>query len=271
MTYARVATANLLHGRSLDDGLVQPDRMAQAIVDLEADVVGIQEVDRNQLRSQSFDQTAFIAAAMQQQHPRISYRFVPAIIGEPGATWTAATGTADVSGHDIECASTTNSYGIGLLTRYEVEAWHTVILKAAPVKSPILMPGTKTPMLLADEPRVVVAAVLRADQAPFRTVATTHLSFVPGWNIRQFRKTLAALAQLPGPRLLLGDLNMPAAIVGKASRWHRLASAPTFPSTEPKIQFDHILTDDASLVGRSQGRSVKMVISDHQALVVDIT
>lgn len=277
MSYVRIATANLLHGRSLADGVVDPVRMTAAITDLGADVVALQEVDRNQSRSGNFDQTAAIAMAFAAtpENP-VSYRFVPTIIGEPGGRWIAAGPTDPHSGDDL--ASTEGlpaAYGIGLVTRFPVEAWHVVRLPAAPVKSPIMMPGTRRLVLLPDEPRVAVVAVLRAGVAPFRTVATTHLSFVPGWNIRQLRTLLGAIDALPGPRVILGDLNLPARAVQavlsarRSSRWSSVTGVATYPGPEPRIQFDHVLSD-VPLVVTAPARAVAMAISDHRALVVDV-
>ena len=44
----RIATFNILHGRSLDDGQVDVDRLASAVKSLYADVLGLQEVDSDQ-------------------------------------------------------------------------------------------------------------------------------------------------------------------------------------------------------------------------------
>ena len=66
---------------------------------------------------------------------------------------------------------------------------------------------------LQDEPRVGVVAVVETPRGPV-TVATTHLSFVPGRNGAQLRTLTAAMARLPGPRVLLGDFNLP----GSAAR-----------------------------------------------------
>ncbi len=252
--------------------------MTSAITELGADVVALQEVDRNQTRSGDIDQTATIAAAFAGEgEGHVSYRFVPAIIGEPGGSWIAAGPADPLSGHDL--ASTDGlpaAYGIGLITRLPVEAWHVVRLPAAPVKSPIMIPGSRRLMLLPDEPRVAVIAVLPEGVAPFRTVATTHLSFVPGWNVRQLRTLLHAVDALPGPRLILGDLNLPARVVRVVASTHRrsrtwtaLASVATYPGPEPRVQFDHILADP-SLEVVSPATAVAMAISDHRALVVDL-
>lgn len=268
----RIATVNLLHGRSLTDGLVDNERMIRAVGDLGASVVGLQEVDRNQHRSGNLDQTAVIARSMATGPKEVNYRFVPAIVGEPGGRWTAASHADALSGHDLESGDALPAaYGIGLISLLPVDSWHVIRLPAVPVRSPILLPGTRRPMLLPDEPRAALVAVLRNGVAPFRTVATTHLSFVPGWNVRQLRRVLRALAELPGPRVLLGDLNLPRAVVSRTSRgWTSLASLPTYPGADPKIQFDHVLTDAPSAPVRSSSRSVAMTISDHRALVTDI-
>lgn len=270
--YVRVATANLLHGRSLTDGLVDTTRMCAAIADLDADVVGIQEVDRFQTRSGNVDQTIEIARHLSNMElGPVSFRFVPAIIGVPGERWTPASDNDPHSGHDLaQAKQLPASYGIGLITRLPVEEWHVVNLRHAPVKSPIMIPGSRRPILLSDEPRRAVVAVLAPNVAPFRTVATAHLSFVPGWNVRQLRFLLRALATLPGPHLLLGDLNLPGIAVEKAVGWKPIVRTPTFPTTDPKIQFDHLLTDDPRILTSATGRAVAMTISDHQALIADL-
>lgn len=267
----RIATVNLLHGRSLTDGLVDTERMIRAVGELGASVVGLQEVDRNQKRSGNVDQTAVLARSMATGSGHVSYRFVPAIVGEPGARWSAAAHADPLSGHDLETGDALPAaYGIGLISLLPVESWHVIRLPAAPVRSPILLPGTRRPMMLPDEPRAALIAVLPDGVAPFRTVATTHLSFVPGWNVGQLRRVLRALAELPGPRVLLGDLNLPRAVVSRSSRrWTSLAAVPTYPRTDPRIQFDHVMTDATSVMVGSSSRAVAMTISDHRALVTD--
>ena len=250
----RVATFNVLHGRSLIDGMVDPGRFAVEIGSLDADVLGLQEVDRGQPRSGGRDLTALAAAGAE-------HRFAPAVMGTPGQAWTAA-----VDGDEERVDEP--AYGVALVTRLPVQDWRVVHLKAAPTKAPVAMPGTKARvMLIQDEPRVLLAAVVTGPAGPM-TVATTHLSFVPGWNVWQLRRVSRELRRLPAPRILLGDLNIPAALVGVASGWKLLARAPTYPSADPSVQLDHILGDgDLPAVVASQTR--RLEISDHRALMVD--
>jgi endonuclease/exonuclease/phosphatase family metal-dependent hydrolase len=77
------------------------------------------------------------------------------------------------------------------------------------------------------------------------------------------------LRGFPGPRLLIGDLNMTPDAVRRWSRMRPLAVAPTFPADAPQRQLDHILTDDPRLRGGAV-ESDAMPISDHRPLVVDL-
>ena len=40
------------------------------------------------------------------------------------------------------------------------------------------------------------------------TIATTHLSYVPGWNRRQLAQLYRNLTPFPDPAVLMGDLNL---------------------------------------------------------------
>src|SRR5579875_3122366 len=190
----RVATFNILHGRSLSDGLVDIDRLAATIRELDADVLGLQEVDCGQPRSANADLTAVAARAM----GAVSHRFVAALAGTPGATWMAATGTEQPG---------TAAYGIALLSRYPARHWQVARLPRIPARFPMYLPGPRRVAIVREEPRAAVIAQLETSEG-LVTVANTHLSFVPGWNRVQLRHLRRDLAALPGPRLLLGDLNM---------------------------------------------------------------
>src|SRR5439155_16677031 len=103
------------------------------------------------------------------------------------------------------------------------------------------------------------------------TVACTHLTFVPGWNLRQLRLALRWLAGLPGPRVLLGDLNLPAALtrpVAAAAGWRSLGRAATYPGPRPRLQLDHALwhAGHASTVVGVEAPLLE--ISDHRPFAV---
>ncbi|MGQ0744162.1 MAG: endonuclease/exonuclease/phosphatase family protein [Acidimicrobiales bacterium] len=300
-TELRVATFNLLHGRSLIDGRVMAERLARACRRIDADVLCIQEVDRSQRRSAGRDQTALAAEAMGAQW----WRFEPALVGEPGATWRAAVDSDALAGSEGQPLEP--AYGVGLISRREVTDWEVVRLAAAPTRAPVFVPGEKGRfILLTDEPRVALTATINGPDGVLR-VTSTHLSFFAGWNVAQLRRLLGEL-RTPGSRargapawapvppttspvvarsanggvgteseaavgeILAGDLNLPRWVVrplAARAGWRMLVEARTFPVGRPSLQVDHVLARGP--VGRVvAARTMSLDLSDHLALVVDI-
>jgi len=111
--------------------------------------------------------------------------------------------------------------------------------------------------------------VLVGPDGPF-TVVAAHLSFVPGWNVRQLRAIVRWLATMPAPRFLLGDLNIPGTLPGGITRWEQLARVPTYPSWRPRVQWDHILADGAGRGDVCAVTARRLPVSDHAALIVDV-
>jgi endonuclease/exonuclease/phosphatase family metal-dependent hydrolase len=251
-----MATFNILHGRSLHDGAVELDRLEESIRRLDADLLALQEVDCDQPRSAMADLTALAAQAM----GAVSHRFVAAISGTPGATWMAATGREQPG---------TAAYGIALLSRFPVQSWQVVRLPRIPMPFPMYLREPNKVMMVNEEPRAAMVARLDTPLGPM-TVANTHLSFVPGWNRVQLRHLVGDLRGFPGPRVLMGDLNLTPAKVSSRFGLRPLGSAPTFPADHPHRQLDHILTDDPTLRADSCDAPV-LPISDHRALVVDVS
>ena len=254
----RLASLNLLHGLAPADGRVDGARLQEAVASLDADVLCLQEVDRGQERSGGLDLTALCAEALGARWSR----FAPALAGTPGHGATAA-GDEPVVGP---------AYGNAIVSRLPVRGWHTHRL--APPRFPMPMPGLipkvgprgvrlAPPQLIRDEPRVVLAAEL-----DHLTVGCAHLTFVQGPNVGQLRAATGFLRTLPGPRVLLGDLNMLAPLPHLVTGWRPLVAGRTFPSWRPRLQIDHALADGAVAV--LTARVVPLPVSDHCALVVDL-
>jgi endonuclease/exonuclease/phosphatase family metal-dependent hydrolase len=253
----RLVSFNILNGRSLADGEVDADRFRDTVKALDADVLGLQEVDRDQPRSHGIDLTAAAAEAMGGEG-----RFAPAIMGTPGEKWRPA--------RDADADARGPAYGIGLVSRLPVRRWMVVRLPSAPFRAPVLIPGpTRRVLWLRDEPRVLVAAVLETDAGPV-TVANTHLSFVPGWNGAQLRRAARAVRELPGPRVLMGDLNLPGALPRWLTGWTPLVRECTYPGPDPRVQLDHILSHGPGLPAVAAAGAREMPLSDHRALLVDL-
>lgn len=266
----RLATFNLLHGRSPADGVVCPDRLSAAVSGLDADVLALQEVDHTQPRSGLVDQTALVADAAGARDAL----FVPALVGTPGGRWRAAR-------HD-ESPNGEPTYGIGLVSRHPVARWLRLPLGTSRATLPLLV-DARRPALVRDEPRVALAAVLEAP-APVGTVVATHLAFTPGVNVLQLARLARAVEHLPGPVVIVGDLNLPgwvpgtvlplcsavgAAALRSVRRYRPLARVATFPTERPRVQFDHVLAGAGAPPVR-EARAVPTAVSDHRALVVDL-
>jgi endonuclease/exonuclease/phosphatase family metal-dependent hydrolase len=251
----RVASFNLLHGLSPDDGRVDPARLAAAVRSLDVDLLALQEVDRAQPRSGRLDLTAVAAAAM----GAVDHRFLPALLGTPGGAWVRATDARPADGP---------AYGIALLSRLPVTSWRVVRLPWLRVPVPLRLPGRRLPAVVREEPRVALVAGVSSPAGPL-IVAGTHLSFVPWWNARQLRSLVAAATASPGPLLLLGDLNLGVGKAESVSGLRSVAEHPTFPADAPTRQLDHVLTDAPLQAASSEARATGL--SDHCALVVDLS
>ncbi len=250
----RLATYNILHGHSPVDGVLDPDRLAAAVATLDPDVLGLQEVDREQPRSGRADLTAVAAEAMRA----VDWRYAPSLLGTPGGLWVPA----------VTDAPDRASFGISLLSRYPVTRWEILRLPWIGAGFPLRLPGTGKGIMIREEPRVAIVAHLETLWGP-RVVVNTHLTYVPGWGRRQLRKLRNELAGVADPLALMGDLNMfgsqPSAITGYRS----VAAHRTFPVRSPRVQLDHILTrgDWGDVLA---SRAVRLPVSDHLALVVDV-
>jgi endonuclease/exonuclease/phosphatase family metal-dependent hydrolase len=252
----RVATFNVLHGRSVSDGLVEPERLAEAVRAIGADVLALQEVDRGQHRSGGRNLTQVAAEAMQAAW----YRFEPTVLGTPGEQWRPCNPGEDDGGP---------AYGVALVSRLPVLRFGVVRLPPSPVRSPVVLPGSKgRVVLLEDEPRAAIIAVVE-QQGVRVTVAGTHLSFVPGWNVRQLRSLRRELSDWPRPVVLAGDLNLPGNLPTAVTGWRRAVKAATYPSTKPQVQLDHVLVGHGRF--ETAGSAMQLGISDHCAAYADLS
>lgn len=250
----RLATANLLHGMQLRTGQADPARLREAAAGIDADVIALQEVDVEQFRSGGVDQVAVVADAAGLAHRT----FRATVLGTPGGRWVPA-GTAESGAR----------YGIGLASRWPLTGVTSLDLGWARAGLPLLLPNGR-PTLVTDEPRAAVAARIHTPLGPL-TVACAHVSFVPGWNLLQLRRLTRWLESLPGPRVLLADLNMPLLLTRTARGWRSLAAVATYPSPRPRVQFDHVLASGELPGLVSDVRVHRMPVSDHRALTVTLT
>ena len=238
--------------------------------ELAPDLIGIQECDYSLERSGTVNQIAEIAISIGAPH----FAFAPCIIGTPGETWRKLSDSDRQIITNSDSSSHEGSYGIAIASKVEVLQWHRLDLGNSPIGAPLLIPGDESgpgkvrPMYIRDEPRVALAATL----ANGYTVINTHLSFVPGFNLRQLGKLKRWAAELEKSTgtiaIIMGDLNLPKNLPVVGSQWRSLATQATYPSWGAKIQFDYILSKAA--VSSQHLPTVFTGVSDHLPLSVEI-
>jgi endonuclease/exonuclease/phosphatase family metal-dependent hydrolase len=257
----RLASVNAASALDRRTWTVSVDRLGEAVAELKADVVALQEVDYLLPRTGVVDQAGSVAAACSGNGSAWSHRFAAAVHGTPGdaGTFRSAAATQDDE----------PSYGIALLTRWEVTAWHELRLPPGRMRLPVPLPkGASRRVLWApDEQRVALAGVLATPMGQL-SVVCTHLSFSPVQAVKQLRRLVAWSAALPRPLVLLGDLNLPGLLPARVSGWTPLVRAATYPSGRPRFQLDHALADGDHRVLAAD--VVPVGGSDHLAPVVEL-
>ena len=272
----RVISWNLLHGQKItpthsQDWQAELVSAAKRVADeLQPNFIALQEVDYFQSRSELTNQTKLVAQSMQLKY----WAYLPTLIGTPGEKWRSV---KDLKNSIITQSSLDKnpkaSYGIALATNWPIKKLHVKKLGRSIIGMPLLIPkdngkGVRF-IYVKDEPRVALIAELENGY----TIATTHLSFVPGVNVFQLNKLSSYLRKLPGLALLTGDLNLPANLPSTLSGFKSLISQATYPSWKPKIQFDYIMLRKSELKSISSIKPIKSTttgISDHTPIGVEI-
>ena len=272
----RVISWNLLHGQKIpptnsQDWQAEIVGAAKKVADeLQPNFIALQEVDYFQSRSDLTNQTKLVAESMHLKY----WAYLPTLIGTPGEKWRSV---KDLKNSIITESSIDKnlkaSYGIALATNWPIKKLYVKKLGRSIIGMPLLIPkdngkGVRF-IYVKDEPRVALIAELENGY----TIATTHLSFVPGVNVFQLNKLSSYLKKLPGFALLTGDLNLPANLPSKFSGFKSLISQATYPSWKPKIQFDYIMLRKSEIKSVSSIKPIKSTatgISDHTPIGVEI-
>lgn len=239
----RVATYNI-HAGAGEDNVFDLARTAEAIRALNADVVGLQEVDVHWGdRSDFVDEAQELAERLgMQAFFAPIYDFDPLTAGAPR-----------------------RQYGVAVLSRYP-------ILDA--VNNEITRLSTQVPNPVP-EPAPGFAEVTINVRGSHVHVYSTHLDYRADPTVRrmQVADTLDILAADSGPKVLVGDLNAQPGAPELAALWQELrdtapGGAKTYPAINPVSRIDVIsVSPDITVVG-TETRATEA--SDHRPVVADL-
>ena len=317
----RLLSFNLQHGRPGDGARLDPATapladsdiadagaarevlaaLADQIRDIDPDVIALQEVDLGQRRSGRLDQTAVLADLLGWEGRRFAATYAGPVVGlRRRPRRSALTGRADDVLGPLRALLGAGPAGFGnaLLTRLPVRAWRVARLGRGPAvltrrgggraldpRSYALSTSTMRNMIAAQ-----IDPVDGAGGPGGLAVASTHLATRTGTAAAQLAAAWAALAALPGPHVLAGDLNLHAELLAPLGIARGLGEGATYPSGAPARRIDHILTDPwptgadglpvsaQEAVGRTGGTLLRavgsgvrsLVVSDHAATWVDL-
>lgn len=249
----RVMTWNIRHGQGTDPETGRPasqpdlERIARVIESQDADVVGLQELDRNWDRSGFVDQPAWLADRL-------------GMYGVFGANWLH--GEAE--------------YGVAILSRYPIAEWRSVRLPGDEATEPR---GCLVAML--DTPAGTIAFLTTHFQITFHD-EDRQGGIERAASARMIVEEL--LPTLHEPALLVGDFNADPshheldALRGLQDAWvvggdgsHGL-TLPSHPVDEPTKRIDAIFsTRDWNIISASVVRDdVTRLASDHYPVIADV-
>lgn len=236
----KVLTFNIHHGKGIDKKL-DLDRINRIIRESNADIIGLNEVDKHfSKRSKLMDQAKYIANALNMQ-----YVFGPAI--------------------NIEKEKGVRQYGNALLTHF-------------PIVSSINHPFNFLPRIVED--RALLEVKMKIGNKGV-SVYATHLSFAPFLHTKQTTFIVNHLKQQRNPSVIMGDWNMNPytkswrnVVSHLKDTWiyskDSYNQGHTYPSKCPKKKLDYIFVSKDFEVIDSKVMATNYLASDHLPLQTTI-
>jgi endonuclease/exonuclease/phosphatase family metal-dependent hydrolase len=239
----RVATYNI-HAGAGEDNVFDLDRTAAAIRDLNADVIGLQEVDVHwSSRSNFVDEAQALAEKLDMK-----VFFAPIYDNDPAT-----------EGGDRR------QFGTAVLSRYPVIDAENHDITRLSTQTPNPVPA----------PAPGFAEVTVNVKGSHVHVYSTHLDYRANPSVRSAQVTdmLNVLAEDSGPKVLVGDFNAGAKAPELAPLWKELQDADlngggTYPAVNPSKRIDFVtVSPDITVV---DAQDVATDASDHRPVVADL-
>lgn len=239
----RVATYNIHAGSGMDN-VFDLDRQAAELRALDADVIGLQEVDVHWgTRSEWRDVAGELAERLDMQ---VSFAPIYSLAPEtPGAS--------------------RREFGVAVLSKYRIVSAenHEITRLSTQVPNPVPEPAPG-----------FGEVVVRVKGMPVH-VYVTHLDYRgdPSVRIAQVADTRRVMAEDEGPKVLLGDFNAEPGAPELAPLWEDLTdaepNAPTFPALDPVKRIDFVAVSKDGVRVRD-AVVAETLASDHRPVVADL-
>ncbi len=231
-SHLRIASFNI-HGGKLGGraGLIP---LVDACRPLDADILGLQEVDRRQRRSGFADQAAAVAGGL---------------------------GCAHVYG-PTRRRVIRGQYGNALIVRGDIISDEVIRLPGS---------GTQQQPRVAILARVEVQGISLTVAVAHLQHHPKRLHHLPNEAPDQLRAVLEQLSARPGPRVLIGDFNMQpprAEPILTAAGYTVADTGPAYPAEEPTVQLDYIAVD--GLIIESASVVETGDVSDHRPIIATV-
>ncbi|MEV5012719.1 MULTISPECIES: endonuclease/exonuclease/phosphatase family protein [unclassified Streptomyces] len=239
----RVATYNI-HAGAGEDEVFDLDRTAEAIRGLDADVVGLQEVDVHWgARSNFVDEAHALAEKLD-----MNVFFAPIYDMDPATQ-----------------GGERRQFGVAVLSRYPVLEAENHDITRLSTQTPNPVPA----------PAPGFAEVTVNVKGSHVHVYDTHLDYRANPSVRkaQVADMLNVMAADSGPKVLVGDFNAGAKATELAPLWQQLRDAnpnggATYPAINPVNRIDFVtVSPDITVVGAQE---VAAEASDHRPVVTDL-
>ncbi|MYS33811.1 endonuclease/exonuclease/phosphatase family metal-dependent hydrolase [Streptomyces sp. KhCrAH-43] len=246
----RVATYNIHAGAGMDN-VFDLDRQAAALRALDADVIGLQEVDvRWGDRSEWRDLAAELGRRL-----RMHVSFAPIYSLDP-----------------VEEGGPRREFGVAVLSRYRIVSAENHDLTRLSTQDPNPVPAPAPGF---------GEVVLKVRGLPVHVYAT-HLDYRadPSVRVAQVADTRRIMAQdqraerRPVRQILLGDFNAPPTAPELAPLWKELTDiepgGPTYPAQDPVQRIDYVAVSKDTVRVRSAAVA-ETLASDHRPVVADLS
>ncbi|WP_160115342.1 endonuclease/exonuclease/phosphatase family protein [Varibaculum vaginae] len=274
----RIISANLQHGTTAEDIGSSRDcwqELARLFAAYHPDAICLQEVDYHQMRSGFQDQSRVLVAALKEATGQEwQHKFLSFFTGQVtfGVRFPAVLTASSLAIHHRLFQANRpllGGYGVAILTPHPVRRWVSAKLGAAPPRIKISGWNPLTWRFYGGQTRSLLGAEIVTAQGRF-LLGNTHLELGVATAKRQLVRSWEGLSLRAGKAtpLLVGDFNLREEATRALYPYLTLATAPTFPASEPTFQIDQLFAPPNCQVLAID--TIQMPISDHRALFVEL-